>query len=515
KAGHHDRDFLDRCCSGADQFLAYLAGAPDGVDKDAAWAEAITEIEAGRIRNLAQALVATRSMLTVSWSLQRADHGEQPFWAALGLAAITGQIGLPGGGVGYGYGSLGGVGAPFGIAKSPAMSQLRKPIDSFIPVARITDLLLNPGGAFDYEGQGYTYPDTRMVYWAGGNPFHHHQDLNRLADAWTRPETIVVQDPMWTATAQRADIVLPATTSIERHDIAGNRRSDFLVAMHKAIEPVGAARSDFDIFNALAEKLGVAMAFNEGRDEMGWIRHLYEASRTDARDRLGVQLPDFETFWRDGSARVPTQDNYTYLADFRASPDEHPLATESGRIVLTSTQLTGLGYDDCLSHPAWLPPAEWLGSDTAGDDQFHLISHQPAGRLHSQLETAPASRLHKRDGRELVRINAAAAARLGVVDGQAVRLWNERGQCLATLAISNDVRDRVAVLPTGSWFTPAAEGGLELSGNPNVLTLDKPTSQFGQGCSAHTCLVRIEPYAGTSPDADLKYLHDIAILTSA
>lgn len=516
KSGRHNRDFLDRCCSGADEFLAYLAGQADGVDKDAAWAAGITEIDAGRIRSLAATLVATRSMLTVSWSLQRADHGEQPFWAALALAATTGQIGLPGGGVGYGYGSLGGVGAPFGIARSPAMSQLSKPIDSFIPVARITDLLLNPGGVFDYEGQSYTYPDTRMVYWAGGNPFHHHQDLNRLADAWTRPETIVVQEPMWTATAQRADIVLPASTSIERNDIAGNRRSDVMVAMHKAIEPLGEARSDFDIFNALAEQLGVAAPFNEGRDEMGWIRHLYDASRIDAQERLGVALPDFDSFWQTGSAQVPTQDNYTYLADFRADPVTHRLATESGRIVLTSNKLTDLGYDDCLSHPAWLPPAEWLGSEAADDSHFHLISHQPAGRLHSQLEAAPASHRYKRNGREQVQVNPAAAERLGLADGQTVRLWNERGQCLATLATSDAVRDRVAVLPTGAWFTPdAGQDGIELSGNPNVLTLDKPTSRFGQGCSAHTCLIRIEAYAGRPTDAAKNYLDHIAVLTGA
>lgn len=115
-----------------------------------------------------------------------------------------------------------------------------------------------------------------------GNPYHHHQDLNRLAEAWTRPETIIVQDPMFTATAQRADIVLPATTSIERDDLAGNKRSDFILAMRKAIEPLGESRSESDIFNVIAGQLGVAGRFNEGRDKMGWLRHLYEASRSDA-----------------------------------------------------------------------------------------------------------------------------------------------------------------------------------------------------------------------------------------
>ncbi|WEX11154.1 molybdopterin-dependent oxidoreductase [Chelativorans sp. AA-79] len=513
KTGRHDRDFLERCCSGSETFLDYLAGRTDGVAKDAAWAATITGLDASRIAALAPTLVERRSMITVSWSLQRAHHGEQPFWAALGLASVIGQIGLPGGGVGYGYGSLGGVGAPFNTGKAPAISQLTKPIDSFIPVARIADLLLNPGASFTYQGETRTYPDTRLVYWAGGNPYHHHQDLNRLERAWARPETIVVQDPMWTATAQRADIVLPASTSIERNDIAGNRRSDYVLAMHKAIEPLGEARSDFDIFNAVACELGLGPAFNEGRDEMGWLRHLYEESRADAAVRRDFQMPDFDTFWERGYAAVPLRRHYTYLADFRRDPTAHALATESGRIVLGSRTLARLGYDDCLHHPAWLEPAEWLGHASA-PDEFHLISHQPEGRLHSQLETGRASRALKRNGREQVRINPDDAARLDIADGATVRLWNDRGACLATANVTDTVREGVAVLPTGAWLTPAGNSGLDIAGNPNVLTLDVPTSRFGQGCSAHTCLVRIEPYHGHLADAFDSYLTRLAELAA-
>lgn len=118
KAGRHDRDFLARCTSGADRLLRYLEGQADGGRKDAAWAAGICGLDAGRIAELARRLVDTRSMLTVSWSLQRAHHGEQPFWAALGLASVVGQIGLPGGGVGYGYASLG----AWGTAQSEPLS---------------------------------------------------------------------------------------------------------------------------------------------------------------------------------------------------------------------------------------------------------------------------------------------------------------------------------------------------------------------------------------------------------
>jgi biotin/methionine sulfoxide reductase len=513
KAGRHDRDFLTRCTSGADRLLRYLEGEADGGRKEAKWAANICGLDAGKIAELARRLVDTRSMLTVSWSLQRAHHGEQPFWAALGLASIVGQIGLPGGGVGYGYGSLGGVGSPFNVGKSPGISHLARPIDSFIPVARISDMLLNPGKPFSYEGAIRSYPDTRLVYWAGGNPYHHHQDLNRLSEAWTRPETIVVQDPMFTATAQRADIVLPATTSIERNDLAGNRRSDFILAMKQAIEPLGEARSDFAIFNEIAGKLGVADRFNEGRDEMGWLRHLYEASRSDASERFGFEMPDFDAFWEAGYARCPVKAGHTFLADFRDKPEEHALKTESGKIVLGSETLAKLDYADCRSHPAWIEPAEWLGN-VAGTGHMHLISPQPAGRLHSQLETGASSRAMKRNGREQARLHPEDAAALDIADGQTIRIWNGRGECLATAEVTDKVRQGVLVLPTGAWFTPTGNSGLEIAGNPNVLTLDIGTSQFGQGCSAHTCLVKVEPYAPDRRDAFEAYQETLVALAA-
>ena len=513
KADRHDRSFLHRCTSGSDDLLRYLNGTSDAKPKDAAWAANICGLDAEKISQLAKRLVDTRSMLTVSWSLQRAHHGEQPFWAALGLASIIGQIGLPGGGVGYGYGSLGGVGAPFNIGKSPGISQLTKQIDSFIPVARISDMLLNPGAEFTYEGETRRYPDTRLVYWAGGNPYHHHQDLNRLSEAWTRPETIIVQDPMFTATAQRADIVLPATTSIERNDLAGNKRSDLILAMKQAINPVGDSLPDFDIFNLIAGKLGVADRFNEGRDEMGWVQHLYEISRKDALERFSFEMPTFDEFWEAGYAHCPVKADHTYLADFRGAPEKFPLKTESGKIVLGSETLARLDYDDCRSHPAWIEPAEWLGNSN-DPTQLHLISHQPAGRLHSQLETGASSRAMKRNGREQALLNPDDAITRGIADGQTIRIWNGRGACLATAQVTDTLRRGVMVLPTGAWFTPRGDGGLEVAGNPNVLTLDVGTSQFGQGCSAHTCLVKVEPHIADQRDAFEEYQEQLVALAA-
>ena len=105
---------------------------------------------------------------------------------------MLGQIGLPGGGIGFGYGAIGNVGKTAHRLQGPVFEQGNNPISDFIPVSRIADMLLNPNGAYDFNGQCRKYPDIRLVYWCGGNPFHHHQDLNRLNEAWQRPETIIV-----------------------------------------------------------------------------------------------------------------------------------------------------------------------------------------------------------------------------------------------------------------------------------------------------------------------------------
>lgn len=96
--GLHDTAFLDRHCVGFEKFLPYLSGDVDGQPKDADWAAGISEIPADTIRALARRMAASRTTLALSWSLTRGHHGEQPFWMGTVLAAMLGQIGLPGGG---------------------------------------------------------------------------------------------------------------------------------------------------------------------------------------------------------------------------------------------------------------------------------------------------------------------------------------------------------------------------------------------------------------------------------
>ncbi len=500
--GLHDEGFLQRYTTGFETFEPYLTGAADGIEKSAEWAADIAGIEADTIRNLARRMAAGRTMIATSYSLQRGDHGEQPFWMTAVLAAMLGQIGLPGGGFGYGYGSMHGQGNPVTTYAVPSHTAGNNPTGSFIPVARITDMLLNPGQSYSFDGEERTYPDTRLVYWCGGNPFHHHQDLNRMIEAWQRPETIIVHEPWWTATAKHADIVLPATTTLERNDLGSSSRDRYIVAMQQAIEPVGDARSDFAIFSGLARRLGVTDAFTEGREEMDWLRHLYDVSRQDAA-RVGLELPSFDAFWEQGTTQAPAlKSPYTVLAGFRADPDANRLKTPSGRIEIFSKTIAAFGYADCPGHPVWLEPVEWLGGEASSRFPLHLISNQPATRLHAQLDHVGVSLKSKVKGREPACLSPSDADARDIQEGDIVRIFNDRGATLAAATISDGLRPGVIKLPTGAWYDPeqpGEAGTLEKHGNPNMLTPDKGTSSLGQGPIAHTALVEVERYDGELP----------------
>ena len=93
--------FLDRYCVGFERFDGLPLGRTDGQAKDAAWASRDLRHAGRRHRALARRMAGRRTPSPLSHSLQRAEHGEQPVWMGLVLAAMLGQIGLPGGGFGY------------------------------------------------------------------------------------------------------------------------------------------------------------------------------------------------------------------------------------------------------------------------------------------------------------------------------------------------------------------------------------------------------------------------------
>jgi len=498
----HDRTFLERYTVGFDRFESYLRGRTDACPKTPEWAERLSEIPAASIRALARRMAAKRTLINVNYALQRVEHGEQAPWLAVTLAAMLGQIGLPGGGFGQGYGSLGYIGrAPLRVGP-PTLPQGRNPVGAFIPFARLADMLLQPGEPFDFDGQRLTYPEIRLVYWAGGNPFHHHQHLARLRRALARPQTIVVHESFWTPMARHADIVLPASMTLERNDIGGSPNDACLIAMRQAVAPWGEARSDFAIFADLAAALGVDERFGEGRGEIAWLRHLYDAWRSRVADD-GGSAPPFDEFWANGFLEVPGVDEDLVLFNqFRADPERTPLGTPSGKIEIFSATIDGFGYADCPGHPTWLEPTEWLGAPLARRYPLHLVANNPTSRLHSQLDVGAFSQSTKVRGREPIRIHPADAAARGIRSGDVVRVFNDRGSCLAGVVLTDTVRPRVVQLSTGAWYDPLDPADLDamcVHGNPNVLTFDRGTSKLAQGCSGQHALVEVERWTEPLP----------------
>ncbi|MGO4249948.1 molybdopterin-dependent oxidoreductase [Paenarthrobacter sp. RAF54_2] len=498
-----DEKFLARYCVGLDEFLPYIRGDVDGEPKNPSWAEKLTRVPAIRITQLARDMAASRTMINLSWSMQRQQHGEQTIWLGVTLAAMLGQIGLPGGGFQHGYGSSADVGLPLGVSSAPSFPQGRNPETSYIPVARIADMLLNPGSQIDFNGKQITLPEIELIYWAGGNPFHHHQDLARFRKAWAQPATVIVNEQFWTSTARHADIVLPATMSIERNDYGAGRNDPSFFPMHALTEPAGIARDDYDIFSAIAAKLGTVDAFTEKRDTMGWLRHLYGQWSSKLSER-GVKVVDFETFWESEKIEIPViEPSQVLLSDYRQNPGKYPLGTPSGKIEIFSSTIAGFGYADCPGHPVWIEPDEWLGSSS--DYPLHLIANQPKTKLHSQLDVGATSQKSKIQGREPIRMNPDDAAARGLENGQVVLVRNDRGRCLAGLTISPSLRRGVVQLSAGAWYDPAPnDPSFCRHGNANVLTADRPSSSLSQATTAQHALVEVEAWSAEIPDLTVR-----------
>ena len=496
--GLHDRAFLQDYCDGWPVFEDYLTGRQDGVPKSAAWAEPICDIPAQSIQALARSLHGKRVLVVVAHSLQRAEHGEQPVWMGAVLAAALGQIGLPGGGYAYALGTMAHYGKRHNAVPTAALPQGTNGVKAFIPVARIADMLHHPGQSFDYNGQRLSYPAIKLAYWAGGNPFHHHQDLPRLADGFRKLDTFVVHESAWTATTRHADIVLPSTMTLEREDIGVTPTDPLMVAMRRIAEPQGLARDDYDIFTSLAERLGAREAFTEGRDARQWLAHLYERTRA-ALEAKGFDAPGFEAFWARGELELPqAPDDGGIVRAFREDPAGKPLPTPSGKVQISSPAVAAFGYADCPGHPAWLPPTE----PPSPEHPLWLIANQPATRLHSQLDFGACSQAAKHAGREVCTLHPDAAQARGIAEGDLVHLFNQRGSCLAAAHLSDGMRPDVVQLPTGAWYDPVADEDGRLTcvhGNPNVLTRDVGTSSLAQGCAGQLTVVQVEKYVGATP----------------
>ena len=451
--GLHDQAFLDRFVLGFDEatlpagapagssYRSYLFGLTDGVRKTPEWAAGITGVPAETIRRLAIALATEKpSALHCGYAPGRTYQGEQFHRAAYALAAMTGSVGVTGGNSGVSNGACGRSGIkslPFG----------ENPVNARVASSMLADVLA--------RGKSGGYPaDIKLVYSAAGDLFNQCPNVNKTIAAAQSLEFMVAHEHFITPTARYADIVLPATTFWERNDMhtpwAG--AGHYVIFMQQAIPPVGECRNDLDICADLARRLGIE-GYNDKTEEE-WLREL----------SAGV-IDDFDTFRAQGLARLPAPDDaVAHAAQIR---DGKPFATPSGKIEIYSTTLAAqpdpYGLGPIPPIPTWTP-------DTVdARHPLRLLTPKSRARTHSIHGNQPVLARADRDD---VWMHPADAAARGIVDGQRVRVFNDRGATALPVRVTDRIAPGVVSIKEGAWFT-ADETGADTRGCANVLTEDR------------------------------------------
>ena len=469
--GLHDQAFLNRHVLGFDEahlpngapegasYRSYLLGLADGVRKTPAWAATITGMPAETIRRLAIEYATTKpAALQCGYAPGRTANGEQFHRAAYALAAITGSVGTPGGNSGVSNGATGRGGIrSLPPGPNPAGARVATPL--------LADLL--------ERGRGGGYPaDIKMVYSVGGDLFNQTPNIHKTAAAAERLEFMVVHDHFVTPTARYADIVLPATTFWERNDVhtpwAG--AGHYVIFMKQAVPPMYECRNDFDICADIARRLGIDDYSDKTEEE--WLREL-------TRDTID----DFETFRAQGLARLPAPDDAVAFAKEIRDPERHPFSTPSGKIEIYSMAIAAkpdpYGLGPISPIPTWVPDAH--------DARYplRLVTPKSRARTHSIHDNQPILRRADRDD---VWINTADAAARGIVDGQPVRVFNQRGATSLPARVTDRVAPGVVSIREGAWFTPGADGE-DTHGCANVLTDDRASP--AAAATFNTCYVEI------------------------
>jgi anaerobic dimethyl sulfoxide reductase subunit A len=471
--GLHDQAYLDRHVLGFDEahlpagapagasYHAYLMGDADGVSKTPEWAAEITGIPAETLRRLAIEFATSKpAALQGGYAPGRTVHGEQFHRAAYALAAMTGNVGVPGGNSGTSNGATGRCGIrslPTGA--NPARARVASPL--------LADLLA--------RGKAGGYPaDVKMIYSAAGDLFNQLPNVNKIVAAARTLEFMVAHDHFLTPTARHADILLPATTFWERNDVhtpwAG--AGHYAIFMKQAIAPVDECRNDLDICTALARRLGLE-GYNDKTEE-AWLRELTREA-----------IDDFDLFRERGVARLPAPEDAVAFAREIRDPARHPFSTPSGKIEIYSTRLAatpdpyGLGAIPPI--PTWIPEAP------EPRHPLRLLTPKSRARTHSIHDNQP---ILARADRDDVWIHPADAAARGIRDGQPVRVFNDRGATLLPARVTDRIAPGVVSIKEGAWFTPDASGR-DTRGCANVLVADRASPA---GAAAfNSCFVEVAP----------------------
>ena len=406
----------------------------------------VCEIEADRIVAFARAFGAAKpANINVGFGVQRYRNGGQTVRAIAALQAITGNIGVPGGGLDY-FNQAAFVTRPypFDIPAPPRVRQLG-------PASRMGRVLLRA-----------KEPPVRAAIIERGNPMAQSPFASAVHYALTRMDFVCVIDQFLTDTARRAHLVLPAKSMFEELDLVPNPWDGVLRLKRKCIAPPGEARTEREIYQALAERMGYPIE-QFGIDPEEMLNCILPPG-------LSVRRLKKRSFDRYGPEFVPFSN--------RKFP------TPSGKIELKSESAEVSWRVDPL--PFYTPPRESAQTDPERYKRFplHLLTPKTEDRFLSQWAHDESMKAPEETRLEMHPEDAAAR---GLAEGDGVRVFNDRGEVRLPVRLDPGLKRGVVVLPQGRWI---ARDGFSV----NVLTHDDITD-MGYGAIYFDCLVEVEPGA--------------------
>jgi anaerobic selenocysteine-containing dehydrogenase len=408
---------------------------------------------------------------------------------------------------------------------------LNPPINWKFETARGTSL--NQFNHFTYPQPGQS--ECHMYYRHGSSFIGTMTETNRWVQALQSPkiECMVAQDCWWNSETRFADIILPACTNLERNDISmfdevggyvydnstgTNHR--LVVYQKKCLEPLWESRPDYDIYSALAERLGFKEDYTEGKTMEEWIKIAFQNS----------SLPEYiswEDFSRKGYFVVPHPADYTPTPGLRwfyegrdcDTPDSNPkkatlqakeLGTYSGKIEFVSQSLLQNLPGDRERPPMaqYLPSWEGYQSPLADRYPLQMIAPHPRFTFHTHHDThipwlndIPGHRIIKDAySYQTVRLHPTDAARRGIRNGDIVELFNDRGAVLGIALITERVRPGVVhCYASSSKYDPLEPGkaySTDRGGCVNLLTSRRPVSANSFGMAPNSCLIEIRKWEG-------------------